>query len=241
MKFESPLLEGRLIQRHQRFLADVELVNGQRVTAHCPNTGSMLGCLDSGNRVWLSAARNPQRKLAWTWELVEVQGRIQVGINTQRANALVEEAIVHGRLPELGTSARIRREVAYGRESSRADFVLEEALRPRCVIEVKNVTAAVTQGIALFPDAPSVRACRHARELAHEVLGGGRAALVFCVQRPDVTEVRPADAIDPDYGLALRHAMAAGVHVFAMRAQVGLDEIVLSDRIPVRCPQLPSS
>lgn len=230
-----PLVAGQLLGRRQRFLADVKLGDGETVVAHCANTGSMLGCKEPGSRVWLSAAADPKRKLAWTWELVEAQPGVLVGIHTGRANGLVEEAINAGRLPALAGYAGLRREVRYGAENSRIDLLLEDAGRPPCFVEVKNVTAAVADGVALFPDAVSARASKHLRELAAMVAAGNRAAIVFCCQRGDVHEVRPADAIDPAYGRALRAALAAGVEAYALAGRVAPEEISLDRLVPVVC------
>jgi len=231
-----PLVAGQLLGRRQRFLADVKLGDGETVVAHCANTGSMLGCREPGSRVWLSAAADPRRKLAWTWELVEAQPGVIVGIHTGRSNGLVEEAIAAGRIPALAGYAGLRREVRYGAENSRIDLLLEDAGRPSCYVEVKNVTAAVADGVALFPDAVSARASKHLRELAAMVAAGNRAAIVFCCQRGDVHEVRPADAIDPAYGRALRAAIAAGVEAYALAGRVAPAEIVLDRMVPVVCP-----
>lgn len=231
-----PLVAGQLLGRRQRFLADVKLGDGETVVAHCANTGSMLGCREPGSRVWLSAAADPKRKLAWTWELVEAQPGVIVGIHTGRSNGLVEEAIAAGRIPALAGYAGLRREVRYGAENSRIDLLLEGAGKPPCFVEVKNVTAAVADGVALFPDAVSTRASKHLRELAAMVAAGNRAAIVFCCQRGDVHEVRPADAIDPAYGRALRAAIAAGVEAYALAGRVAPAEIVLDRMVPVVCP-----
>ncbi len=237
MRLDTQLVCGRLIRRYQRFLADVELDDGTRVTAHCPNTGSMLGCRDPGSRVWLSPARDPKRRTRFTWELVEVSGGALVGIHTGRSNALVREALEAGRIPELSGFSDIRPEVRLSGRRSRIDFRLEWPQGPACFVEVKNVTAAVTDGVALFPDAVSARGTRHLKELASLVREGeGRAALVFCVQRNDVREVRPADEIDPAYGTALRAAMRDGVGVFALGADISPEEILLRSPLPVVCP-----
>src|SRR5574343_243807 len=187
MRFDPPLLEGRLIRRYQRFLVDVETPDGV-LNAHCPNTGSMQGCLVPGSRVWVSPASNPARKLAWTWELVETAPGVVVGVHTGRSNALVREALEAGLLPELAAYGRVRPEVRYG-QGSRVDFLLQQAGLPDCYLEVKNVTAAVAG-----------RGRRHLEEMAAMVAAGRRAVLVFCVQREDVARVRPAVALDPAYG-----------------------------------------
>lgn len=230
-----PLVEGRLLGRRQRFLADVD-VGGETVVAHCANTGAMLGCKAPGSRVWLSRADSEKRKLAWTWEIVEARPGVPVGIHTGRANALVAEALGKGLLPEMAGFAALRREVKYGREGSRIDLLLEWADGRLGYVEVKNVTAAVADGIALFPDAVSERGTKHLRELTAMVAEGHRAAVIFCVQRDDVKELRPFDAVDPAYGRALRFALAAGVEAYALAAQVGPAEILLTRRVPVVCP-----
>lgn len=238
MLFPQPLIEGVLIRRYQRFLADVQLSDGSRVTAHSANTGSMLGCSTPGSRVWLSRALNPARKYPLSWEIVEVAPGVLVGINTALPNRLVQEAIEHGVARGLQGYDRIRGEVAYGTERSRIDLLLGcDADDTRCYVEVKNVTAA-DQGVAIFPDAVSARGAKHLRELMAVVAAGHRGVLCFCVQRGDVHEVRPADAIDPLYGATLRQALAAGVEAIAYRAEVSPAGITLRTPLPVVCPAL---
>jgi len=234
MRFPAQLVAGRLIRRYKRFLADVQLADGV-ITAACPNTGSMLGCCEPGSRVWLSESDRATRKYRHTWEIVEV-GEVMVGINTGLPNALVAEAIGAGAIPELAGYASLQREVAFGAERSRVDIVLEDPARAPCYVEVKNVTAAVAGGVAVFPDAVSDRGARHLRELMRLKAAGLRPVQLYCVQRGDVREVRPADSIDPEYGRTLRRALEAGVEVMAYRAKVTAREIRLEERIPVVCP-----
>jgi sugar fermentation stimulation protein A len=156
MIFQKKLVEGRLIRRYKRFLADIQLAEDV-ITAACPNTGSMLGCADPGNRVWLSESDSPTRKYRHTWEIVEV-GEVMVGINTGLPNALVQEAVLSGAIRELTGYESLRREVGFGAERSRVDLLLESPRRKACYVEVKNVTAAATGGVALFPDCVSERA-----------------------------------------------------------------------------------
>lgn len=235
MKFAAPLVEGRLVRRYKRFLADVELAAGGTITAACPNTGSMMGCCEPGSRVWLSESDSPTRKYRHTWELVEAGG-VKVGINTGLPNRLVREAVERDVIAELAGYESIRPEVAFGEERSRIDLLLQGPDRPDCYVEVKNVTAAVTGRVALFPDAVSERGAKHLRELMRLKAQGLRAVLVFCVQRGDVDEVRPADAIDPVYGRTLREAIAAGVEVMAWRAAVTTKAIAIDARLRVTCP-----
>lgn len=236
MKFPFPLIEAHLVRRYKRFLTDVELPDGATLTALCPNTGSLMGCQSPGSAVWLSHSDSATRKYAHTWELIQVETGAMVGINTQLSNRLVEEAIRAGTISELRDYDDIAREVRYGSENSRIDLLLRGGERPPCYVEVKNVTAAVTGGIALFPDAVSERGSKHLRELMLEVTKGHRAVILFCVQRDDVSQVRPADAIDPLYGKTLRQALSHGVEALAYRARVTAEEIKLVDSIPVHCP-----
>lgn len=239
MRFAQALITGRLIKRYKRFLADVELDSGETVTAACPNTGSMLGCNVPESRVWLSSSDSPTRKYRHTWELVEALPGVLVGINTSLPNRLVREAIESNVINELHGYREIKSEVRYGHENSRIDLLLDgKAKSPPCYVEVKNVTAAVDRGVALFPDAVSERGSKHLRELMAMVVEGHRAVLVFCVQRSDVKEVQPADGIDPVYGLTLRSAIAAGVEVLAYRAAVSETAVILEKKIPVVCPEL---
>ncbi|HLW74026.1 MAG TPA: DNA/RNA nuclease SfsA [Gammaproteobacteria bacterium] len=236
MRFDPPFREARLLRRYKRFLADVEFPDGRRITVHCPNTGSMLGCAEPGMRVWLSQATNPKRKYAWTWEQVEALPGVAVGIHTGRTNSLVREGIETGLIRELAGYPKLRGEVMAG-EGFRVDFLLSGARgKPDCYLEVKNLTAAVRDSVALFPDAVSERASRHLRELMQRVRVHERAMLCFCVQRDDVTEVRPADSIDRIYGRTLREAVAAGVEVTAYAARVSPAETSLYRSIPVRLP-----
>ena len=235
MKFTRPMIAGTLIRRYKRFLADVRLEDGSVITAHTPNTGSMAGCCSPGSRVWLSDSANPARKYPYSWELVEALPGVLVGINTTLPNRLVQEGIEQGIITELGGYREIRTEVRYGRENSRVDLLLEDGPGGVCYVEVKNVTLA-QQGIGLFPDAVSRRGAKHLRELAQMAATGHRAVIFFCVQRPDVEEVRPADDIDPEYGQALRQALAGGVEALAYRTCIDPAGVQLQRPVPVVCP-----
>src|SRR3712207_4378836 len=160
MRFQETLLEGRLIERYKRFLADIELDTGEVVTAHCANPGAMMGLKEPGSRVFLSRATNPNRKLKYNWEFVEVAAgggpRQLIGINTSRPNLLVAEALAEGRLAPFAGYDRVRREVRYGR-NSRIDFVLERDGAPPCFLEVKNSHLMRRAG------APGIPPCAAAR------------------------------------------------------------------------------
>ncbi len=225
-----PLIPGTLIKRYKRFMADITLADGSMVTAHCPNSGSMLGCNLPGSPVMLSKSPNPDRKLAYTWELVQSNG-YWIGLNTMLPNRLAEEAILDGTITELQGYDRLRREVPYGSERSRIDLLLEGA-QGRCYVEVKNVTL-VEGNLALFPDAVTERGQKHLRELMEVARNGDRGVLLFTVQRGDANSVAPADRIDPVYGRLLREAVRNGVEVLAYRASVQPEEIRLTERLPI--------
>lgn len=224
-----PLLSGSLIKRYKRFLADVLLDDGSTVTAHCPNTGSMMGCAIPGSRVLLSRSANLERKYPLSWELVHSDG-YWIGINTGLPNRLTREAIEDGTVAELQGYTDIRGEVPYG-ERSRIDLLLEGA-NGRCFVEVKNVTL-VENGRALFPDAVTTRGQKHLQELMRVVREGDRGVIFFTVQRGDGNTVSPADLIDPEYGRLLRLALDNGVEALAYRAEVTPEEIKLVEKLAV--------
>jgi sugar fermentation stimulation protein A len=225
MRFDPPLLEGRLARRYKRFLADIE-IEGRVQTVHCPNPGSMLGLAEPGSRVWVSKSANPARKLPLTWELVEAPGSL-VGINTGLANALVAEALAGGRIPELAGYGETRREVAYG-ERSRIDFRLAGAGRSPCYVEVKSVTLARRPPLAEFPDSVTARGARHLAELEARRRHAERAVMLFLVQRADCERLAVAGDIDPAYAKAFAAADRAGVEFLAYGCCLSPDGIEIA-------------
>lgn len=233
MKFPAPLVEGILIKRYKRFLADVTLQNGEVITAHTPNTGSMTGCSDPGSPVWLMHHDNPKRKYPHSWELVQNKQGIMVGINTGLPNKLAQESIESGVVKELSGYQIIRREVNYGKERSRIDLLLEgHASEPDCYVEVKNVTLC-ENGKGMFPDAVSKRATKHLRELMEMRSEGYRSVIFFCIQREDVTSMSAAAHIDPEYADTLRMAKEQGVEILAYRASPNPKKIELKKQVSV--------
>ena len=228
MELPQPLIKGCLIRRYNRFLADVCLDNGRIVTAHTPNTGSMRQCAVPGQTMLLSKSDNPNRKLAWSWELVQVNN-YWVDINTHRANRVVEEALRQNTIPGLQGYA-IRAEFPYA--DSRIDFMLERS-GEMTLLEVKNVTLCCQPGIACFPDAVTARGQKHLRDLAIAVQNGWRAIILFLVQRGEAESFIPADAIDAAYGRLLREVVNTGVEALAYRTHVSPEENRLGNRIPV--------
>jgi sugar fermentation stimulation protein A len=230
MRFESPLIPGRLIRRYKRFLADVRLDDGTEITVHCPNSGSMKTCLGDGWPLLLSDSRNPRRKLRHTWEMIH-NGGCWIGINTHLANLLAVEGVERGTIDELQGYDTLRREVPYG-INSRIDVLMESG-EARCYVEVKNVTLVDARGRYAFPDAVTTRGQKHLRELAGVARRGHRAVILFVVQRSDGEGFTAAAGIDPDYADGLRRAVDAGVEALAYRADVDPTEITLVESVPV--------
>ncbi len=234
MKFSAPLLEGRLVQRYKRFLADIDLDSGERITAHCANPGAMLGLTATGNRVLVSRSTNPLRKLGFSWEVVEAPfgtATQLVGINTSRPNALVAEALAAGALAPLAGYERVRPEVKYG-QNSRVDFLLESAGRPPCYLEVKNCHFMRRPALAEFPDCVAARSAKHLRELTAMVEAGARAVLVYVVQM-EAEAFAVARDIDPAYDAAFRNALAAGVESYAYACRVTAEEITIVKEVEI--------
>jgi sugar fermentation stimulation protein A len=232
MEFLDPLIRGRLIKRYKRFMADVELENGDVVTAHCANSGSMLSVNEPGSEVWISPARNLDRKLKFTWELLRV-GDAWVGVNTAHPNKLVFDAVANGTITELQGYATQRREVKYGR-SSRIDILLENADGTKCYVEIKSVTMKRDLGYsepAEFPDGITARGAKHLIELSDMVAEGHRAVMLYLVQRDDCSAFNLARDIDPVYGETYDMATAAGVEVIGYTCKLSEKEITVSNRI----------
>ena len=217
-----PLREGNLIKRYKRFLADVEMDNGEIVTAHCANTGPMKGILWPGGRVRLKYSPSPKRKLDWSWEQAEVPSHNQlkkcwVGINTSLPNKLIRRLIEANYLQkQFGPISSIRAEVVYGIEGkSRIDLLLKpEAINADnrdIYVEVKNTTWC-EKTLALFPDTVTTRGQKHLRELM-SICTDSRAVLIPCISRNDMEIFAPCDSADPMYGKLFREAVSMGVEV----------------------------
>ena len=236
MQFPSPLITGSLVQRYKRFLADVRLDSGDTVTATCPNTGSMMGLKEPGQRVWLSTSDSPTRKYKHTWEMVETDlgaGPTLVGINTGHPNKLVAEAVEAKRIKELAGYASLRREVKYGR-NSRIDLLLEDPAKGLCYVEIKNVHMMRKAGFAEFPDSVTERGAKHLAEMSDMVRAGHRAVMVFLIQRGDAKSLTLARDVDPGYGAAFDAAKAAGVETIAVRCKLSTQAITVDKTIPFK-------
>lgn len=223
-------------KRYKRFFADAVLSDGETVTAHCANTGTMATLLAPDAVSWLRHDTNPKRKLAWTLTLMEVRDGRMAMVDTSLTNRIVHEGLSTGRIPELAGFTRIRPEVKIA-EGSRIDFLLEgpEKGGRATFVEVKNVTmlSAKAPHRADFPDAVTERGSKHLEELARLVAIGHRAVQFFLVSRADCSACGIADEIDPVYAEALRAAIAAGVEVIAYRAAISPMHVTVGERCPI--------
>jgi len=233
MLLPQPMTRGVLVQRYKRFFADLVLDDGREITAHCPNSGAMLGVNLPGQGAWVSWSDDPKRKLAATLQLVETagpDGKGLVGVNTHLPNKLVAEALVGGVIKEVTGYASIRPEVKYA-AASRVDFLLTDPDRPPCWLEVKNVHLSRTPGLAEFPDCKAARSTRHLEDLAAQVKEGHRAVALFVVQREDCDRFKACAELDPAFAAGLERAADAGVEVLVYACAMGTDAIRIDHRI----------
>ncbi|WP_130472519.1 DNA/RNA nuclease SfsA [Candidatus Magnetaquicoccus inordinatus] len=229
MLLPEPLTAANIVRRYKRFLVDAELEDGRLVTAHCANSGSMMGLLPHRVPVLLSASTDPSRRTAWTLELMRMT-ESWVGVHTGRTNHLVAEALAHNRIPELSGYSSIKQE-AMTTDHARLDFLLQAPGRRDCWVEVKSVTLRQGDG-ALFPDAVTKRGRNHLRLLQQAAIDKKRAVQLFVVQREDCQWFAPAAAIDPDYTEALLQARAAGVEILVYDCSLTPSEIVIRGSVP---------
>ena len=228
MLLPNELLQGVLLRRYKRFLADIRVDDGTVITVHCPNSGSMLGCSDPGSLVVLSRSENPARKYPWSLEMVRRQD-FWIGVHTGRTNLLVREGLEQGQIDAFGTIEAIRQEVCVP-GGSRLDFLLETASGP-LYLEVKHCSLA-QNGVGMFPDAVTARGARHMQELGDLAAAGTQAAVLFCVQRADAACCTVADHIDAAYGQAVRDAAARGVRFLAWQAEVLPQSLQMTRQLP---------
>lgn len=223
MTLPEPLIPGKLIRRYKRFLADIELGNGEKVTVHCANPGSMLGLLQTGSQVLLSRSKNPKRKFPFSWELIQVGGTWVV-VNTANTNRVIHEALLNNQISELAGYAEIKPEAVWG-DHTRFDFLLHNE-NEQCFVEIKNVTLA-ENGIALFPDSVTKRGTKHLNELMKVFRKGHRAVMCFLVSREDCKLFRPAAHIDTVYAKTLRQAYENGVEILVYQAKISPPQITV--------------
>ena len=238
MRFQTPLVPGVLIRRYKRFLADVTLADGQEVTAHCANPGSMMGLAEPGMRVWLEPNDDPKKKLRFGWRLVEHGDGHFTGVDTAVPNRMLRSALEAREVPGLADFDTLRAEVPYG-EKSRIDFLLSRSGDKDTYVEVKSVTLSRLQGLAEFPDSVTERGAKHLGELTEMVALGHRAVMLYLVQRTDCDRMTLAGDIDPAYARAWQAATAAGVETMALDCQIIPEAVRLGKPIPVLPPNEP--
>ncbi len=233
MNFNQPLIRATLVKRYKRFLADVIMETGEEVTAHCANPGAMEGLKEPGITVWLSKSDNPKRKLAFSWELAQIEQHgksVLVGINTMHPNKLAVEAIEAGLIPELAGYNTLKKEVPYG-ENSRIDIQLSNEGEKACYVEVKNVHLLRQKGLAEFPDSVTTRGTKHLNELSAMVKKGHRAVMFYVIQRDDAQEFSIAADKDPQYATAFAAARKTGVEIIAYDCTLSVSKVSIANRL----------
>ena len=230
MNFETILISGEFIKRYKRFFVDVK-VNGKTITAHCPNTGSMLGLLKKGNKVWLTKSNNPKRKLKYTLQIIEDDGN-KVGINTHLTNKIVLNALKENHFKELDKNMEIQSEVKFG-ENTRFDFLITKK-NYKAFIEVKNVTLYRSNGIAEFPDAITTRGAKHINELIKASKKGFKIFLAYIVQREDCKKFIIASDLDPEYSKLLSKAVNKKLKLLCYDCKFSSKGIKLNKQIKIK-------
>ena len=227
MKFKKKLLQGALIKRYKRFFVDIKYQN-ITTTAHCPNSGSMMGLLNKGNSVWFSKSDNPKRKLKYTLEIVEVNKTL-VGINTQLTNKIVLEALNYKKINSLVKFDNIKTEVKFS-DNTRFDFLLCNN-KEKCFLEVKNVTLVREKKIAEFPDAVTSRGTKHLNELSNAKKKGYQSYILYLIQREGCDSFRISKDIDERYNIAFSKALNGGVKILCYDCKLSNEEIKLNNQI----------
>ncbi len=224
MRFQTPLLPAVLIRRYKRFLADIRLENGDEVTAHCANPGSMMGLAQPGSRIWVEPNDDPKKKLNYGWRLVEHGDGHFTGVDTSVPNRALRAALEGQQIDALSGYGTVRPEQKYD-TNSRIDFLLSSAGLPDAYVEVKSVTLSRQPGLAEFPDSVTARGLKHLEALQGVVAQGHRAVMLYLVQRTDCDRMTLAADIDPAYAAGFARARAAGVEVLAYRCDISPEAI----------------
>jgi len=225
MKFTNSLIKGKLIKRYKRFFTDIE-ANNKTLTAHCPNTGSMMGLLDKGNDVWVTKQNNPKRKLKFTLEMIKVKKRI-IGVNTHRANRIVEHGLNNKLIDEFKSIKNIKAEFKYS-DDTRFDFLCDKK-----ILEVKNVTLLRDDNVAEFPDAITSRGSKHLKMLINSIKKGYKPYVLFLTQIQDINKFKIAKDIDANYYKDYIEAKKAGVNFMAYRCYLSSKEIKIEKKINI--------
>ena len=227
MKFEKKLLNGTLIKRYKRFFVDIKHQN-RTIIAHCPNSGSMLGLLKTGNKVWFSESNNPKRKLKYTLQIIQVNSKL-VGVNTHLTNKIVLESLKTKKIQSLSKFTEIKPETKFS-SNTRFDFLISNN-KEKCFLEVKNVTLVRESNTAEFPDAITSRGTKHLMELIEAKKKGYQSYLLFLIQREDCESFNIANDIDKEYEIAFKKAMESGVKILCYDCKINTEEIILNKEI----------
>ena len=229
MKFENQLIPGVLIKRYKRFFVDIK-IKDKKITAHCPNTGSMAGLLRPGNKVWITESNNQKRKLKYTLQIIEVNNAM-VGINTHLTNKIVLEALENNYIKEFSFKKLIKMETKFN-ENTRFDFLIESK-KKKIFIEVKNVTLSRKKNIAEFPDAITSRGSKHIKELVNATAKGYKSYILFVVQRNDCKQFSLAKDIDKEYFDLLTFASKNKIKVLCYDCKFSSKGIKLNNKINI--------
>jgi len=229
MEFTKSLIKGKLIKRYKRFFVDVKL-NKEIVTAHCPNTGSMMGLLDEGNEVYLLKNNDPKRKLKYGLEIIKTKKNL-VGVNTHMANKIVHHGLNNNLIKELKNNNIIKPEVFFNKET-RFDFLIEKN-KQKIFVEVKNVTLFRDKKTAEFPDAITSRGSKHLLTLIDAIKKGYKTYLIFLVQIQNMENFKIANDIDNEYYENYLIAKKAGVKFLAYRCKISSKEIFIEKKLKI--------
>ena len=227
MKFKERLLQGTLIKRYKRFFVDIKYKN-KIITSHCPNSGSMMGLLNKGNKVWFSRSNNPSRKLKHTLEMIEVEKKM-VGINTLLTNKIVLDALNQKKIKNLIKFNNIKAEVKFS-DNTRFDFLISNN-KKKCFLEVKNVTLLRKKEIAEFPDSVTSRGTKHLNELINAKKKGYDSYILYLIQREDCTSFKIAEDLDLEYKNTFNKALNNGVKMLCYDCKLNNEEIRLNNQI----------
>ena len=227
MFFENKLISGLLIKRYKRFFVDIK-INNKIITAHCPNTGSMFGLLNKGNKVWISKTNNPNRKLKYTLEIIE-DNKSKVGVNTHSTNKIVHHALKNNLIKEFNADINIQPETKFG-VNTRFDFLVTNN-KYRAFIEVKNVTLSRKKGLAEFPDSITARGLKHINELIKASKKNYKIFILFIIQRDDCKSFTIAKDIDPQYANTLAKAVKNKLNILCYDCKFSSKGIKLNNKI----------
>ena len=227
MNFKEILISGEFVKRYKRFFVDVR-IGKNTVTAHCPNTGSMMGLLKKGSRVWLTKSNDPKRKLKYTLQIIQDRNS-KVGINTHLTNKIVFDALNERKIQSFKNLDMIKQEVKFG-ENTRFDFLIVEGTR-KSFVEVKNVTLSRKKGVAEFPDAITSRGLKHIKELLKAEKKGFEIYFIYVIQREDCIKFELASDIDPEYCELLNKSVKKNLNVLCYDCKFSSKGIKLNQRI----------